>query len=195
MFRSVEPGVFLVELAFPGQFLGVSEEFVSGPGTREEEGKVYSMFFGELLRDERTHRVSVKPRKLVRPLKPGDLVYGVVHHLYDSMAMVKFSSLPSGGEFPANGDTAFLRISELMFGYVDRMGDCVRVGDVLRARVAQISPLATYLTVKERDLGVVLASCTNCRRENALSGQSFACVNCGWRQERKAPQQSKNGGE
>lgn len=184
-----------MELAFPGQFLGVSEEFVSGAGTFEEEGKIYSLFFGELLREERTHRVSVKPRKLVRPLKPGDLVHGVVQHLYDSMAMVKFSSLPSGNEFPANGNTAFMRISELQFGYVDRMGDCVRVGDVVRARVAQISPLATYLTIKQRDLGVVRASCTNCRRENSISGESFACVNCGWRQERKVPQQSSNGGE
>lgn len=175
------------EIVKPGDLLGVSEEFVAGQGTFEENGKIYSLFFGAAERDAQARKISVKGRREVRPLKEGDLVYAVVHQLYEAMTMVHFAAIPQGVEIPANGDTAFIRISELQQGYVEKLRDCVRVGDVLKARVAQIVPLATYLTIKERDLGVVKALCSMCRAEMEGKGNYFACPSCGSREERKIP--------
>lgn len=177
----------MAEIVFPGAELGISEEFVAGPGTFEEKGRIYSLFWGELERDGKARKVSVRGRRVVRPLKPGDFVYAVVHQLYEAMTMVKFAPVLQGNERPANGDTAFIRISELQNGYVERLRDCVRVGDVLKARVAQISPLATYLSIKDRELGVLKALCSLCRAEMELQGRVFACPSCGSREERKIP--------
>ena len=174
---------------FPGEFLGVSEEYVAGQGTFEEDGKIYAMFSGESRRDDKIRKVWVDARKIVRPLKEGDLVHGVIQQLYESMVMVKYASQPVGNEFPANGETAFLKISELMPGYVERLRDVVRVGDVVRARVHQVKPLATYLTMKDRDLGVVGASCSRCRSATEFDGKLFICKQCGSREYRKTPQQ------
>lgn len=185
----------LAEIVFPGAELGISEEFVAGAGTFEERGKIYSMFWGELERDDKARKVSVRGRRVVRPLKPGDFVYAVVQQLYEAMTLARFSPTWQGNERPANGDTAFIRISELQNGYVEKLRDCVRVGDVLKARVLQISPLATYLTIKDRDLGVIKALCSLCRAEMKFEGRQFACPSCGSREERKTPSSGEAGEE
>lgn len=185
------------EIVKPGDSLGVSEEFVAGPGTFEENGKIYSMFYGVAERDSQERKISVKGRKEVRPLKEGDLVYGVVQQLYEAMTLVRFTPVVQGNEVPSGGDSAFIRISELQNGYVERLRDCVRTGDFLKARVLSISPLATYLTMKERDLGVVRALCSMCRAEMkpAQGGGLFVCPSCGSREERKTPLSGDASGE
>ncbi len=177
----------MAEMVSPGDVLGVSEEYAAGEGTFEDGGKIYSLFLGGLERDERQRKLAVRGRKVVRPLKEGDLVYGVVHHLYEMMTMVRFAPAQAGSERPANGDTAFIKISELQQGYVEKLRDCVRTGDAVKARVLDIAPLATYLTMKERDLGVIGALCSNCRKQMAFNGREFQCGACGSQEPRKTP--------
>lgn len=184
------------EIVNPGDALGVCEEFVAGPGTFEENGKIYSLFFGVAQRDEQGRKISVLARKQVRAFKEGDLVYGVVQQLYEAMTMVRFTPILSGNEVPAGDNTAFIRISELQNGYVEQLRDCIRTGDIVKARVLVVSPLATYLTLKERDLGVVKALCSMCRAEmKASQGGFFTCPYCGSREPRKTPSSGEESGE
>jgi len=180
--------VYLSEIVKPGDLLGVSEEFVAGSGTFEENGKIYALFLGVAQRDSQARKISVVGRKEVRPLREGDLVFGVVQQLYEAMTMIRFLPAPVGNEVPAGGDTAFIRISELQNGYVEQLRDCIRVGDFVKARVLSVGALATYLTLKERDLGVVRALCSMCRAEMSADGAGgFVCPSCGSRETRKTP--------
>lgn len=179
---------YLAEIVNPGEQLGICEEFVAGPGTFEENGKIYSLFLGVAERDGQSRKISVIAAKQVRPLAEGDLVYGVVQQLYEAMTMVRFAPVAQGNQVPAGGDTAFIRISELQNGYVEQLRDCIRTGDIVKARVLQISALANYLTLKERDLGVIKALCSMCRAEMKPSqGGFFTCPYCGSREPRKTP--------
>lgn len=185
------------QCSVPGQFLGVSEEFVGGPGTFEDpDGKIYSRALGTREEDASSRTVSVKAAKTIRPLSPGDMVVARVDDLYESMALVRFEPTPYGNITPAGNGSAFIRISELDNSYVERLQDYLRIGDVLRARVLEIKPLGTYLTLKGPDLGVVKAYCSRDRSEMALTGASYRCPSCGRTEARKIPgaQSRQSGG-
>jgi exosome complex component CSL4 len=176
------------QLSVPGQFLGVSEEFVGGPGTFEEsDGKIYSKALGQMEEDSASRTVSVKATKTIRPLSQGDVVFARVDDLYESMALVNFQAAPYGSITPAGSGSAFIRISELDNSYVERLQDYLRIGDFVKARVVEIKTLGTYLTMKGPDLGVVRAFCSRDRSEMALVGSSYRCPNCGRTEARKIP--------
>ncbi len=175
-------------MTLPGEVLGVSEEFVAGPGTVEEDGKIIAIAAGEGKTDALEHKLWVDARKIARPLAPGDPVYGIVQDLYESIALVEFQAMPQGGELPSSESRmAFVRISELDDGYVERLRDYLRIGDVIRARVLEVKALGIYLTLKDRELGVLRAFCSVCREEMRLQGREFACPQCGSREPRKLP--------
>ena len=182
--------------------MGVSEEFVGGPGTFEEDGKIYAVAAGASGEDSQ-RRLAVGAPRTVRPLAHGDLVYGIIQDLYDSIALVEFALVPqqaeksaadsnSGKVFPASESRmAFLRISELTQGYVERLRDHIRIGDMLRARILEVKSLGIYLTIKDRDLGVVRAFCSYCRTELVDDGREFKCSYCGSQEQRKAAEQQQ----
>lgn len=175
--------------AVPGDFLGVAEEFAPGSATFEDEqGRIYASAFGSKQEDPRARSVGVSPRKLARPLAPGDLVYARVTDLYESMARLEFAAVPAKHVYPAGSGSAFMRISEMERGYVERLRDAISTGDIVRARVVDIKPLGIYLTMKEGDLGVVRAFCSRDRSAMAPQGRTFVCPECGRREGRKTPQ-------
>ncbi len=172
----------------PGELLGVSEEFVSGHGTIEEDGRIFAVFAGEKQLDSSGHRLSVQALKAARPLQRGDLVYGVIQDLYEAIALVEFQALPQGSEQPASESRmAFIRVSELVQGYAENLRTYIRIGDVIRARVIEVKSLGIYLSIKDKDLGVVRAFCSRCRSELELAGREFVCSDCGSRENRKIP--------
>ncbi len=178
------------EYALPGEFLGVVEEYAGGPDVTFEDadGKVYASVAGVRVSDAAARSVSVRARKLSRPLRAGDLVYARVVELYESMARLEFAAVPSKHARPAGQGSAFMRISEMDRGYVERLRDAVCTGDFVRARVLDIKPLGIYLTMKESDLGVVRAYCTKDRSPMQSMGRTFLCPTCGRREGRKTPQ-------
>ncbi|MBI5177514.1 exosome complex RNA-binding protein Csl4 [Candidatus Micrarchaeota archaeon] len=175
-------------MAIPGDFLGVSEEFVSGEATVEEAGGIYAVAAGRKMKDESARKVWVAARKIARPLAVGDLVYGLVQDVYDTVALVEISPVPVGGRTPAwDNRMAYLRISEVKQGYVEHFRDWLRIGDYIRGRIVEIKPLGTYLTIKERDLGVVKVLCARCKEGHSFSGERGACPACGFSEQRKIP--------
>ncbi len=178
------------QLSVPGEFLGVSEEFASGSGTYEDaDGRIYADVLGEKNEDAASRAVNVKARKLVRPLQQGDLVYARVDDLYESMVLLRFEPVvPANGPFsPAGNGAAFLRISELDNSYVERLQDFIRIGDIVKARVAEVKPLGIYLTIKDGDLGVLRAYCTRDRTEMVQEASDFRCPSCSRHETRKIP--------
>ena len=176
-------------MALPGDFLGVSEEYVSGEATFEENGGIYAVALGKKHKDEHARKVWVEPRKIARPLAAGDIVYGLVQDVYDTVALVEIHPVAINGRTPAwDNRMAYLRISEVKQGYVEHFRDWIKIGDYLKARILEVKPLGTYLTIKDRDLGVVKALCARCKTSRSFVGGESKCIECGFVEQRKSPQ-------
>ena len=69
---------------------------------------------------------------------------------------MNFEPIEESGERIASFDSSgFLKVSELADAYVQSMRDMIKVGDYIKAKVLDPSPLGITLTIKERGLGVV----------------------------------------
>ena len=177
------------QIVLPGQQLGYSEEFLAGSSAFEQDGVIYAEVAGRLKDDAATHSIGVESRKTIRPVKAGDTVYGLIESLMDTIAIVRFYAMPQGGVTPvSHTDSAYLRVSEIMPGYVENIRDYLRTGDIIRARVLEVKPLGTYLTLKGREYGVLKAFCSRCRAEMLYDGSQFTCSKCFRRERRKTPE-------
>lgn len=153
-------------LVLPGQQVAVSEEGEAQAGTIESDGAVVATVAGSVFIDPQNYGISVKAARPLSSLRPGDRVTGLVHDIYDTVALVEFLPDASGPERKAyHNRFAYLRISEVSRSYVESFRDVLRIGDVVAARVKEIKPLGIYLSIMDRDLGVVKARCTVCRRD------------------------------
>lgn len=171
----------MVQLACPGDLLATSEEFLAGKGAFEEDGKVYSLFIGKEQADPKKRTIGVEG-KGVRYLTRGDLIYGRVQDIYDQIALIHFRA-PASVASPST--SAFIRISEVQRGYTRNFRDVLRIGDVVKARILEVKEQGIYLSMKERDLGVVKAFCSNCRGELEGAGKFLSCKECGNTESRK----------
>lgn len=178
------------KLVMPGDAIAFSEEFASSDGTFEEkDGRVIASRLGRSRLDPKGRTASVYSLRATIPLKAGDLVYGKVQDLYDTVALVQFEPVPEKGVFRAASNTyAYLRISEVQRGFVENFRDVVRIGDFVRARIKEVTKMGIYLTMMAPDLGVVKACCSNCRKTLSFRGRILVCPHCGSKEERKTAQ-------
>lgn len=173
-------------VVFPGDVVGVAEEFVAGPGTYEENGEVHAAAFGRLTLDTTTFEARVAPF-VGQPavVKPGDIVIGTVHMTRTSMAIVEVVALAHDPRRAIAGDTnGTLHVSKTSDQYVESMEALFRSRDVLRARVLESSP-AIQLTTKGPRLGVLKSYCPRCGAVMARKGWALACPECEWKETSK----------
>lgn len=176
------------DFAIPGQQLAVSEEAVASAGTYEADGAICAAVAGKVRLDPQNYAVSVSPAKRLSALAAGDRVTGLVHDVYDTVALVEFLPQEGVGERKAYYNRfAYLRISEIEKGYVESFRDVLRIGDVIAARVKEVKPLGIYLSIIDSELGVIKARCTVCRHVLKQSGSLLSCPNCGNKESRKTP--------
>jgi exosome complex component CSL4 len=184
-FHCLHQGGFL-KLIVPGDFLCYSEEYSANANAFEDaDGKVFSSVVGCEQRDDSSRSTAVLSKNAKRPLRAGDLVYGRVEDLYDTVALLRMR--PAAPSVAPHSDSAFLRISEIRRGFVESFRGNIGIGDVLVARVKEVTPLGIYLTIIEDSLGVLRAFCSNCRNEMLFTQRGFYCKACATGEERKTP--------
>lgn len=170
----------------PGELLGIEEEFFGNEKTFSEEGNVYSMVLGE--KQVLNKQLQVVSPKFCRNLSRGDLVIGVVQDLYDSVSLIEVQSADDSKERKAIGKTyCYMRITELSRGgrYIENFRQFIKIGDILKARVIEVTPLGTYLSIADEGLGVLKAHCSNCHSQLTQHGRLLSCGNCGNKENRK----------
>ncbi len=173
------------KLVLPGQSIGISEEAAPGNGTFEDDGVICATVAGTIEIDSK-RRVSVKAaNKGLRQLQHGDDVYAVIHDIYASIALVQLTPMLTNSRIAMGNSFAFIRISEIQRGFVEEFRDYLRIGDVLKAKIKEVTPLGTYITVMEPGLGVIKAFCSRCRTELKISGTTLTCPQCGNKEYRK----------
>lgn len=170
------------KLVFPGDELAVAEEFVPGPGTYEEDGKVYAAWLGEPVLDTTDFTASVKPvTKTPVTLREGDEVIGVVEDTRSSMAIVEVHARADQPLRQIAGDTnGTLHISKVSEDYVSSMDDAFKRGDILRAKVVSTDP-SLQLSTKEPHLGIVKSRCPRCATDMEAREGVLVCPECEWK--------------
>jgi exosome complex component CSL4 len=174
------------ELVFPGDELGVAEQFRPGPGTYEENGMVYASQIGEPVLDAEEFMARVEPKTTTpATLEERDLVIGRVSSLKKSFVSVDVEAKADEPHRElASEDRGTLHISKISQDYVDQIEDAFRIGDLIRAKVIDTDPSVQLLT-KDDELGVLLARCPKCRAAMETKGEGLVCPDCEWKSRAK----------
>ncbi len=172
------------KLVVPGDKVGTHEEWMPGEGTYEESGIIYSKTFGRLEYDEDRLEANVRPFNPVTEVEEGDIIYGTVRNKRKSIATVDIALVEGSNRGIAMDMEGTLHISKISDDYTENIEDNYLKGDVVRAKVTQISP-SIQLTTIGSDLGVVRGYCFNCRRGMERTRDTLYCSYCDRRERRK----------
>lgn len=168
----------LEQPVLPGDRLGVVEEFLPGAGTYEQEGTIYANFTGTAKIDLRNKRVTVVPTTRIPDLpKEGATILASVTHAQEKMATVSIWNI--NGKSLQNPFTALLHISSSSPRYERNMSDVCKAGDIIRARVIDMTNRIPQLTTAGRGLGVVKAFCSRCGAILEFTNRRLQCSSCG----------------
>ena len=169
-------------LVYPGDSVGVAEEFTPGPGTFEENGEVIAATVGHLTLDTdafeaRVDSLTAQPATV----KVGDIVIGTIHMTRSSMAIVEIRRIATQPDRKIGGDTnGTLHVSKASEQYVESMEAIFRSRDIIRAKVLETKP-AIQLTTKGPHLGVLKSYCTRCGTPMVAKGKGLICPECEWK--------------
>lgn len=173
-------------LVYPGDSVGVAEEFVPGAGTYEENGEVFAAQLGYLTLDTNSFEARVDaPIAMPATVKVGDIVIGTIHMTRSSMAIVTVRRIADQPHRQIGGDTnGTLHVSKASEAYVESMEAIFRVRDIIRAKVLEVSP-AIQLTTKGPHLGVLKSYCGRCGTSMVKKGKGLICPECEWKEQSK----------
>ena len=168
----------VVQPVLPGDKLGVIEQFLPGTGTYEIEGMIYANYTGKAKIDLKNKRVTVVPTTRVTLLpKEGATVIASVIHAQEKMATVNIWKIDD--KSIQNPFTAMLHISSSSPRYERSMSDVCKAGDIIRARVIDMTNRIPQLTTAGRGLGVIKAFCSRCGAVLELTNRRLQCPSCG----------------
>ncbi len=166
----------------PGDFLATPEEFLAGKNTYEREDSIRATHPGTVQKDLAKREVMVRPAVVAKALRVGDVVVGQVEAAMTSTAGVRITYL-NGVEIPAGfPGTIFTRGERSGRG---ERRTYVKLGDVVRARVASTLNGMNQLSIDEPHLGVIAALCTVCGAPLPRGDGRSRCEQCGSVEERK----------
>ncbi|MEM0085096.1 MAG: exosome complex RNA-binding protein Csl4 [Candidatus Methanomethylicia archaeon] len=172
------------ELVFPGDFLGVIEEFIAGDGVMEFDGSLFAIKFGRLKVDVREKKIWIESKRSFLLPTTGDVGLGVVFDVGFESAGMKIHHIEGKGtlRFPV---TAYLRLhfasNKVKF---NSMYDVVREGDIVRA-VFLNSWRPYNVSIRDDDLGVIFARCPYCLSPLFLKDNKLICSKCNFYSSRK----------
>jgi exosome complex component CSL4 len=168
----------------PGDEVAIAEEYMSGEGTYERDGKIFASAVGELDLDPREKLASVALDNPPIVLQEGDVVMAEVTDTKPAMAICSIIA-QEGHERAVSSETlASVHVSKLASSYVEDAGDVVKAGDIIRANVIQSDP-SVQLSTAGPHFGVVRASCSRCRNPLEKRGGKLYCEKCDRSENRK----------
>ena len=171
----------------PGEFLGTEEEYVPGYGSYQDGSFIHASLLGDLTVDKETRMNIGTPCNVPIGIKPGMVVYGRVEEIFEPVALIRAQPIQTGRERQVIDQFyCVLHVSRVKMGYARSIKDEVRIGDIIKAVVDEISNNEIYLSTKRGGMGVIKAFCTRCRAPLLLAeGQMLTCDHCENRENRK----------
>ncbi|AWR97657.1 RNA-binding protein [Acidianus sulfidivorans JP7] len=172
------------DLIYPGTLLAVEEEFSAGEGSYEENGNIRAAVAGKVFYDMISRRSNVLPSKktLYTSLKKAKYVYGIVTSIKEETANISINSIEDTFISPISG---ILHVTQISNKYIKNITDAIKIGDIIKAKPITFT-IPVFLTLKGKDLGVILAQCSICGHIMIKSDEEhLKCPNCGNIEQRK----------
>jgi len=174
-------------LVFPGDEVGMAEEWLSGEGTYEDEGKIRAAYFGVVKYDEDDLEAKVEALNPIVEVKEGDIVYGVVEARKNSMVVISIDMVEGSSREVKEDIEASIHISKVSDDYTEELEDEYLVGDIVRAKVVQVEPTIRLSTIG-RKYGIVKGYCSQCRKDMQYKNNKLYCPGCDRYEKRKISQ-------
>ena len=173
------------KIVVPGDFIGTEEEYLAGHGTLSDKEKIYAAISGEAHEEARS--LSVRQKRALRELAPGTTVIGTIENIVEPIALVSIKAGSDGREsrFGENPDYAVLHASMIKRGYVKNVRDEYRIGDIIRAKIADVRNNELRLATDSDELGAIKAFCPKCRHPMKYESAILKCEECEWKDNRK----------
>lgn len=165
------------KMVYPGDELGGEEEFLAGPGTYVDDGKILSAQVGELSHNEHEHMVYVKPASPMNEVHNGDVVIATVDDLKSSMVTLEIQRIEDKDRTVMGETHAAIHVAKCSHEYVRDLDDVYRITDVVRAKVIQAAP-SIQLETRDEQYGVIQARCHVCRQNMVLKDHQLWCEEC-----------------
>jgi len=174
-------------MLYPGDYISSVEEYLPGFGVYATKDDLRSSNLGELQIDKERHLAKLQFQTRVPKMQGvGTITLGLVTKVAESFALLNLVPFYSKSfVFVPRSKLALLDVSKIKMGYVKNVSECVRVGDIVRIKIIEVTNDNVKVTTDEKNLGVVKAFCINCRKELKGKGQILICDNCKTKQFRK----------
>jgi len=147
----------LENYVYPGQLIGTEEEYEAGEGTYIENGQIYSLFFGK--KEIKNRKITITQERKLISFFVGQKVIGRVDYIIEPIAIVKVIDDRANKDyrFIYTGENFVLRIENIKKGYVKRVSDEYKIGDIIKAKIIEIKNGEYQLSTVDDDCGVIKA--------------------------------------
>ena len=180
----VESGDFVM----PGDILGVSEQFLPDKWTYDDGGYIKASVLGTVDISSSNKRISIIPSSGTPSiLSVGDSVYGEITDVRGQRATVNVQKMKGTSRRLALPYMAAIHISQVKKGYLEKLTDAYRIGDVIEAKVSKIMGDNLDLNTEDKENGAIKAICTRCRAYMIPTGRrdELYCEVCDRKERRK----------
>jgi len=152
------------DFVMPGDVLGVSEQFLPDKWAYDDGGYIKAAVIGTVDISPSKKKISIIPSSgNPAVLNVGDSIYGEITDVRGQRAMINVQKMKGVDRKLALPYMAAIHISQVKKGYLDKLTDAFRIGDVIEAKVSKIMGDNLDLNTEDREDGVVKAICTRCR--------------------------------
>ena len=160
----------------PGDKIAVIEEFLPDETCFEKDGSILSMTTGEVIPDQKRHKITVKPIKHLFQIRRGDTGVGRVVYVKKQIASVDIHRV-NGNEVPLPINS-ILHVSEASGRFVKNMYEVTRPGDWLKFKIVR-SRKPVHISLIGDELGIVIAQCNHCGQDlEFYRRNTLKCPNC-----------------
>ncbi|MCL2142566.1 MAG: exosome complex RNA-binding protein Csl4, partial [Methanimicrococcus sp.] len=173
------------QFVFPGEAVGVIEEYKPGFGTINDDGTIRATVPGVVGTNNEHRIITVIPKaKTPNVITEGDIVIASITDIRESNARVEIvAAEKSLDEEIVNNGNAEIYISNIKDGYAKTVSDEFCINDIVRAKVIDSSKIG--LSTVDSHLGVLKAYCTKCKTNLVRNENILICPHCGNREHRK----------
>ncbi|BAB60244.1 hypothetical protein [Thermoplasma volcanium GSS1] len=162
------------KVAFPGDMIATTEEYLPGKNTEEKNGEIIAVKFGQIIRDDINLLISVDTQKKEFTLKKGDIVYGQVVKGEQHRYIVRIVGAFQKGLGLREIDEEM----QLSLGIARRpQSDFIAIGDLIRGYVIRTGDFPE-ISINGNHYGVISAVCLRCRQPLVKRGITLYCENC-----------------
>jgi exosome complex component CSL4 len=177
-----EPGNLPDKYVLPGDEIGISEEYLPGRNVIDLDGKLFSLAYGKVQKDDVRLVMSVRTGKEKMRPRMGELVFGqVVKDDRGSQTVRVGAYADREGHLHEIDFTGIIRQPR---GHGEERMPPIKVGDYVRAKIIREGDFPE-LGVLAPNLGVIMALCSNCRTLLVKSSSGLKCPNCDNMEQRK----------